>query len=109
MIEFMGINIFQVVSVIVALTITYVIARILTKFLEKLFKKTPFPDNIEKSIAKNVKYVVYFLGILTIVSIMGVDISSIILFLLIIMEIETLNIRQNDPFFKIGALNLDFV
>ena len=102
--EFLGIDVFQVVSVIVALTITYITAKIVTKFLEKLFEKTPLPENIEKSIAKYAKYAVYFVGLLVIISLMGVDISSIILGLgafSIAISFATSTIIQN---FVSGAL-----
>jgi len=44
--EIVGIDIIQVVEVVIALAATYLIARIVTKTLEKIFEKTPFNNTI---------------------------------------------------------------
>lgn len=56
-----GIDVFQVVEVVVALVITYVAAKIVSRALEKIFEKTPFPEDVEKGIIKASKYVVYII------------------------------------------------
>ena len=76
--QIFGIDILQVVAVIVALTITYIVARVLKKTLKTVFKKTLFPEDLEKGITKISKYVVYLVGLFVIISIMGVDITSIL-------------------------------
>lgn len=76
--QIFGTDLLQVVAVIVALTTTYIVARILKKTLETVFKKTPFPEDLENGIMKISKYVVYLVGLFVIISIMGVDIISII-------------------------------
>ncbi|MFH0749285.1 MAG: mechanosensitive ion channel domain-containing protein [Candidatus Bathyarchaeota archaeon] len=109
-----GINVFQVVEVVVALVSTYVAAKIVSRVLEKLFEKTPFPEDVEKGIAKASKYAVYIIGLLAIVSVAGVDITSILVGLgafSIAISFATSNIIQNfvsgilvigDRAFKVG-------
>ena len=113
-IQIVGIEVFQVVEVVIALAITFIVARIVSKTLEKVFEKTPFPENIEKGIIKASKYVVYILGLFTIFSIIGFDITSILVGLgafSIAISFATSNIIQNfvsgilvlgDQAFKIG-------
>lgn len=62
MMEIAGINIIQVVEVIIALAATYIVAKIISRTLEKIFEKTPFPEQIEKGIVKISKYTVYIIG-----------------------------------------------
>ena len=114
--QVLGIDVFQVVAVIVALTSTYIVSRILTKVLETIFEKTPFPEDIEKGITKISKYVVYLVGFFVIISIMGVDITSILVGLgafSIAISFATSNIIQNfvsgilvlgDRCFKVGDM-----
>jgi len=109
-----GIDIFQVAKVIVALTITYIVARVLTKTLKTVFEKTPFPEELEKGIIKYSRYLVYLAGLFAIISIMGVDITSILVGLgafSIAISFATSNIIQNfvsgilvigDRAFKVG-------
>ena len=73
-----GIDIKQIIEVVIALTLTYIIARVISKTLEKVFEKTPFPENIEKGIVRISKYVVYAVGVFVIIALLGVDLTSII-------------------------------
>jgi len=68
----------QIVKVIVALFATYVAARIVSKVLEKLFEKTPFPEQVERGIVRASKYVVYIVGFFAIISLIGVDLTSLL-------------------------------
>ena len=109
-----GIDIFQVARVIVALTATYIVARVQTKTLRTIFEKTPFPEELEKGIIKYSRYLVYLAGLFAIISIMGVDITSILVGLgafSIAISFATSNIIQNfvsgilvigDRAFKVG-------
>ena len=109
-----GIDIYRVVEVGATLAATYVIARIVSKVLERMFERTPFPEDIEKGITKASKYVVYVLGLLTIIAVIGIDITSIIVGLgafSIAISFATSNIIQNfvsgilvmgDRMFKVG-------
>jgi len=76
--EIAGINIIQVVEVIITLAATYIIAKAVSRALEKIFEKTPFPEQIEKGIVKISKYIVYIIGFFVIVSFLGFDLSSVI-------------------------------
>lgn len=68
----------QVVGVVIVLAATYLIASIVSKTLEKFFEKTPFPEEMEKWIVRISKYAVYIIGVLTVVSISGFDLTSVI-------------------------------
>jgi small-conductance mechanosensitive channel len=73
-----GIDVVQVVEVVLALAITYIAGKLISKSLFKLFKKTPFPENLENGIVKISKYVVYVIGILVVIEFLGFDLTSLI-------------------------------
>jgi len=109
-----GFDVFQVVKIVVGLVVTYAFSKIASKILEKLFEKTSFPEDVEKSIIKTSKYVVYVIGFFTIISIVGVDLTSILVSLgafSIAISFAASNIIQNfisgiivmgDRSFKVG-------
>ena len=109
-----GIDVFQVVEIVVGLAVTYILSKIASKILEKLFERTPFPEDVEKGLIKASKYVVYVLGFFAIISIVGVDVTSILVGLgafSIAISFATSNIIQNfvsgiivmgDRAFKVG-------
>ena len=79
MMEFAGIDLVQVIEVIVPLVVTYLIAKLVSRALEKIFERTPFPEDIERLIVRVSKYVVYIIGILATISISGFDLTSVII------------------------------
>ena len=79
MMEFAGIDLVQVIEVIVALVVTYLIAKLVSRALEKIFERTPFPEDIERLIVRVSKYVVYIIGILATISVSGFDLTSVII------------------------------
>jgi small conductance mechanosensitive channel len=96
--EIAGINVIQVIEVIVALAVTYLVARIVSRVLAKMFEKTPFPEEIEKGIVRGVKYVTYVVGVFAVISLLGVDLTSLIVGLgafSIAISFATSNIIQN--------------
>ena len=109
-----GVDVFQVIEIVVGLAVTYIFSKIVSKLLEKLFEKTPFPEDVEKGIIKASKYVVYVIGLFAVISIIGVDITSILVGLgafSIAISFATSNIIQNfvsgiivmgDRAFKVG-------
>jgi len=109
-----GIDVFQVVEVVVGLAVTYIFSKIASRLLGKLFEKTPFPEDVEKGIIKALKYVVYVIGLFAVISIVGVDITSVLVGLgafSIAISFATSNIIQNfvsgiivmgDRAFKVG-------
>jgi len=109
-----GFDVFQVFEIVVGLAVTYIFSKIASKILEKLFEKTPFPEDVEKGLIKASKYVVYVIGFFAIISIIGVDITSILVGLgafSIAISFATSNIIQNfvsgiivmgDRAFKVG-------
>ncbi len=73
-----GVDLVQVVQVMIALAATYVVARIVSRTLAKVFEKTPFPEAIERWIVRASKYVVYAVGLLATIAISGFDLTSVI-------------------------------
>jgi small-conductance mechanosensitive channel len=109
-----GIDMIQVIKVVLVLTITYVSGKLISKSLFKLFQKTPFPENIESAIVKISKYVIYIIGIFVVIAFSGFDLTSLIIGLgafSIAISFATSTIIQNlvsgllvqaDRAFKIG-------
>jgi len=96
--EIAGIKVIQVIEVVVAFAVTYLVARIVSRVLAKVFEKTPFPEEIEKGIVRGVKYVVYVVGVFAVISLLGVDLTSLIVGLgafSIAISFATSNIIQN--------------
>ena len=89
---------FKVVEIAVFLAITYLISKIVSKALKKTFDKTPFPEDVEKSIIRASKYAVYVIGFFAVISVVGVDLTSILVGLgafSIAISFATSNIIQN--------------
>lgn len=76
--ELGGIDIIQVFKALVAILITYVSGRVVSAALEKVFEKTPFPEHVERGSVRLSKYIVYIIGFFVIVSILGVDLTSLL-------------------------------
>lgn len=76
--EIAGIDLVHVTEVVVALAVTYLAARIVSKVLAKVFEKTPFPEEIERGIVRGIKYVIYVVGVFAVISLLGVDLTTLI-------------------------------
>jgi len=72
-----GIDLIQVIQVILGLAITYVSGKLFSKSLSKLFQKTAFPEKVENAIVKISKYVIYCIGILIVIAFLGFDLTSL--------------------------------
>lgn len=79
MVQFAGIDLIQVIEVIVALVVTYLIAKLVARTLEKIFERTPFPQDVERLIVRVSKYAVYIIGVLATISVSGFDLTSVII------------------------------
>jgi small-conductance mechanosensitive channel len=79
MMQLVGIDLIQVIEVIVALIVTYLIAKLVSRALEKIFERSPFPEDIERLIVRVSKYVVYIVGVLATISVSGPDLTSVII------------------------------
>jgi len=73
-----GIEVIQVIQVIIALVATYIIAKIVSRTLAKIFEKTPFPETIERWIVRISKYTVCVIGLFATIGIFGFDLTSVI-------------------------------
>ena len=88
----------EVVKVVIALAATFMVAKIVSKVLGKVFEKMPFPGGIERGIVRVSKYVVYVVGLFVVVGFLGVDLTSLVLGLgafSIAISFATSNIIQN--------------
>jgi small-conductance mechanosensitive channel len=74
-----GIDLIQVVEVVLGLAITYIAGKVIAKALFKLFQKTPFPENIENAIVRISKYVAYIIGTLIVITFLGIDLTSLVI------------------------------
>jgi small conductance mechanosensitive channel len=98
LVEITTIDVVQVIKVIIALAVSYFAARVASRALDKVFEKTPFPEEAEKGIVKGVKYAIYLVGIFVVISLLGVDLTSLIVGLgafSIAISFATSNIIQN--------------
>jgi len=98
LVEIAGIDIIQVIEVIIALAVTYLTAKIVSRILIRIFEKTPFPENVERGIVRVSKYVIYVIGVFAVISLLGVDLTSVIVGLgafSIAISFATSNIIQN--------------
>jgi len=88
----------EVVKVIVTLAATFMVAKIVSKVLGKVFERTPFPEGIQRGIVRVSKYVVYVIGLFVVVGSLGIDLTSLVLGLgafSIAISFATSNIIQN--------------
>jgi small conductance mechanosensitive channel len=74
-----GIDLIQVVEVVLGLAITYISGKLIARTLFKLFQKTPFPENIENTVVKISKYVTYTTGTLIVITFLGIDLTSLVI------------------------------
>lgn len=73
-----GIDLIQVIEVVLGLAIIYIAGKLASKFLFKFFQKTPFPENIENAIVRISKYAIYIIGVFVIIALLGFDLMSLI-------------------------------
>jgi small-conductance mechanosensitive channel len=74
-----SLDVFLIAKIGGSLLGTAVIAKISSRLLAKLFERTEFPENIERGMVQITRYVIYFLGLMAIVSILGIDLSAVIM------------------------------
>ena len=74
-----GVDLLQVIEVVAALALTFIVGKLVSRLLLKLFEKTPFPENIERAIGRVARYVVYAIGIFVVIGLLGFDLTSLIL------------------------------
>jgi len=77
MVEVAGIDVTQYLYAAVALAVTYLAAKILQHAMRKVFERTPFPESIENGLVTLSSYTVYVVGILVALSLMGIDLTSV--------------------------------
>lgn len=73
-----GIDMIQVIKIVLVLTITYASGKLISKSLFKLFQRAPFPENIKNAVVRISKYAIYTIGIFVIITFLGFDLISLI-------------------------------
>jgi small conductance mechanosensitive channel len=79
MIVIFGVETSPYLEALVAAAATYVVAKVVSRLLARVFEKTPFPENLERGMVKASKYVVYLVGLLVVVGVLGIDLTSIVI------------------------------
>lgn len=98
MVEVLGYDLLVLIQVLIVIAGSYLVAKIIGKMLSSLFERTPFPEGVERGIVKTSKYVIYFVGLMIIVTVVGFDLTSIIISLgafSIAVSFALTNIIQN--------------
>jgi small-conductance mechanosensitive channel len=78
MMQVFGIDVMQVIKIVMVLAVTYLVAKVVSRTFAKVFEKTPFPEEIERGIVRISKYVVYVIGLFAVVAVSGFDLTSVI-------------------------------
>lgn len=79
-VPFIGLTVWQLL-VLVVIVVAIVVAGLLARSaLTALFKRTPFPEDMEKRIARSSFYLVLVIGLLFVPGVFGIDLGSIVIF-----------------------------
>ena len=76
--DIFGYDVILIVQILIVMVSSYLVGKVAARLLARLFDKTPFPENIEQSIVKASKNIVYIIGILIIITLVGFDVTSVI-------------------------------
>jgi small conductance mechanosensitive channel len=76
--EIAGFSIVQISKVVVVLFVTYVVARVVSGTLSGLLRKAPFPKQLETDVSRISRVIIYLVGFFVVVSLLGIDPTSII-------------------------------
>ena len=79
MVEVFGYDLLVIVQILIVLAGSYLGGKVARKWLARLFEKTAFPEDVERSVVKVSKFFVYFVGLLIIVIVVGFDITSVMI------------------------------
>ena len=77
--EVLGYDLVFLVQILTVVVGSYLLGKVASKMLARLFEKTPFPENIEQSIVRSSKNIIYVIGLLIIITVVGFDVTSIII------------------------------
>jgi len=76
--DIFGYDVILILQILIVVVSSYLIGKVAARLFARLFDKTPFPENIEQSIVKASKNIVYVIGILVIITLVGFDVTSVI-------------------------------
>ncbi|MFQ5552130.1 MAG: mechanosensitive ion channel family protein [Thermoplasmata archaeon] len=79
-IPFLGLTVWQLILLVVIIVAIFVAGRIVRTALAAAFERTPFPEDIERKIARSSAYLVWVVGLLFIPGVFGIDLGSIDVF-----------------------------
>jgi small conductance mechanosensitive channel len=77
--EIAGFSLVQIAKVLVVLLVTYVVAKAVSGTLGRLLRKAPFPKQVETDIIRVSRLVIYLVGFFAVVSVLGINLTSIVL------------------------------
>ncbi|MEM2106665.1 MAG: mechanosensitive ion channel [Candidatus Bathyarchaeia archaeon] len=72
------VNVFQLASAIIILSVAYISSKILARVLGKILDDTSTPDSTKKGIIKTVKYGIYFAGFFAVIHAFDIDLTSLV-------------------------------
>jgi len=73
-----GYDVILILQILIVVVSSYLVGKVAARLLARLFDKTPFPENIEQTIVRASKNIVYVIGILVIITLVGFDVTSVI-------------------------------
>lgn len=76
---FLGdVSIWLIIEIIGVIIVTYIISKVVSFGLGKVFERTPFPEKIENAIVTLSKIVIWIIGFFVILGVGGIDLTALI-------------------------------
>ncbi|MCJ2555342.1 MAG: hypothetical protein LN410_03990, partial [Candidatus Thermoplasmatota archaeon] len=79
-VPFIGLTVWRLILLIAIVVAIFAAGRIVRSALTNAFKRTPFPEDMERRIAKTSTYLVWVVGLLFVPGIFGINLGSIDIF-----------------------------
>ncbi|MEE9237552.1 MAG: mechanosensitive ion channel domain-containing protein [Thermoplasmata archaeon] len=83
----LGLTVWQLILLALILIVILVAGRLVRALLKSVFRKTPFPQDMERRIAKSSMYLVLAIGLLLIPGVLGIDLGAIHIFGMVLTTI----------------------
>jgi small conductance mechanosensitive channel len=88
-VPFIGLTAGRLLGLVAIVVAIFVAGRIVRSALTNAFKRTPIPEDMERRIAKTSTYLVWVVGLLFVPGIFGIDLGSMVIFVLPLPAILT--------------------
>ncbi|MEE8232567.1 MAG: mechanosensitive ion channel domain-containing protein [Thermoplasmata archaeon] len=79
-VPFIGLTVWRLLLLVAIVLTIFVAGRLVRSALTNAFKRTPFPEDMERRIAKTSTYLVWVVGLLFVPGIFGIDLGSVVIF-----------------------------